>query len=141
MKKIYQTSKTKQELLREMTKLSLENGNIHRDKELWNIWIKSTNEVRVGTGRGQTFWNLDFNKDGQIAVKRIKGFTDWLLVITYILIDIIMLGLVIYNDAILVGLGSITILVLVEVITTYGLYELSPIKHINRFVEKYLGVY
>ncbi len=113
---------------------------LHTEKELSPIHFSNSNKIRVGYGRGVTCWKLDFEKNGEISVKRCMKFTDWLLVAGFTLIDVMIFLLLFYSGITVKSILFFFGIVLFQVLLSYYLYVTGPLKQITRFVEKYLGV-
>lgn len=145
MIKAFSTKKTQEEITAEIDQLREKGAELRcEDKVFAPIWFMKGTKLRVDcTGKGSTYWKLNLETPGQIEAKRCTTFMDWLLIVVFVAIDLL-IGFLIFHERFslqvllygtLIFLGA----VLCEFVPMYCLRVLSPARKLKKFVQKYLS--
>lgn len=137
MEKKYFTSKNKEIIEKEMAEIKKHYKDNH-DKILCPISFPEQNEILVSPGRNQTYWKINLNTQNQITVKRRTTFLDWMRRVTLTIINFIIAFLVLFDRFSLSGVIFLAVFVICESMFVYYIYYLSPLKKIDRFINKYI---
>lgn len=137
MEKKYFTSKNKEIIEKEMAEIKKHYKDNH-DKILCPISFHEQNEILVSPGRNQTYWKINLNTQNQITVKRRTTFLDWMRRATLAIINFIIAFLVLFGRFSLNGVIFLAVFVICESMFVYYIYYLSPLKKIDRFINKYI---
>lgn len=141
MKKTFLTSKTREELIMIIEDIRENYSKYVHEKTIFLIRFVGKNKIRVSNGRAMTYWKLNLDVQGEITVNRCTTAMDWFMVLTLAVIDMICAFLILYDRFSFNGILFLLGLIFCEFIPLYYLYVISPIKKIERFINKYLGGY
>ena len=109
--------------------------------EICQIWFVKNGRIKVSSGRTPTYWELDFEKSGEITVRNYWTFMDWLQILVMVIANMIIIGLLMWGRVTLKGILFLLVYISVQVVFWRFVYVTSPIRIITRFLKKYLGVY
>lgn len=137
MKKIFPTSKTKEELEAEIDNMRADYSKPAYKRKNLMIRFIGQNKVRISCG-SITYWKYNFDKQGEINISRYFTIMDWIEIIAMFTINIIFSFLFLYNRLSLDVIFVLLALIVCEVFPIYYLYVICPIGIIKRFIQKYL---
>ena len=100
--KTYRTSKNKEHIINKLESL----------KCTPDLFVRAvnSNRLRVGTGRIQTYWDINFDNTGEISVKRHRTVLDNIALAFIIILDLIISFLSLYNRVDFRGILITTVL-------------------------------
>lgn len=137
MEKTYFTSKNIEKI--EMVIADIKNHyKDNQDIILCLIEFLDQNEIVVSPGRNQTYWKIDFSTQNQITVKRRTTFLDRMRRVTLTVINSIIAFLIFFGGVSLTGVIFLTAFVICELMFVYYIYYISPLKKLDRFINKYM---
>ena len=139
MKKTFLTSKNREELMHEIELMKNSHGEHPYHREMPTIFVQRKNRIRITSGRILTFWNLQFDRAGEITISRCITVIDWFMALTFIAIDIAVAIIIFAKGFTINGALLFAAIVLFKVWPVYYLYAISPMKTAKRFVYNYLG--
>ena len=128
--KVYKTSKSKSELIEKMSSLKCHSDLL--------IKVETLTGIRVGNGRTQTNWELNFDKAGEIKVKRYLTVLDVISIIVVGLINLMIIFLSLCNGVTLTSVLVPLVIITLQFIFVYIVYNVIPMKHLVSFINKNL---
>lgn len=141
MKKIFLTSRSKEELVSIIEKMMQSNSEIRKEQVLMGIRFVRQDELRISTGKVLNYWKLDLDIPGKIIVKRYLYLIDWIFVITIGIVNGIIVSPIFLCDMSLNGIWVLMGILLIEYLYYYFFYVFTHIKKMERVVNKFLGGY
>lgn len=142
MKRTFFTSKDREEIIAEIKYIKENYKKLYYSDVVVQPFrfIKGTKISIDGAGRNITYWRLDIDTPGEISIERCTTFADWLMILTFVVIDFI-LGFLFLYPGTDIGVGILFLLgfILVQFLFFYYGNFISPVKKFKKLVDKYLG--
>lgn len=132
--KAFKTTKSQSELSKAINDIKINYIRlVEHDRELVTINIVSENVIKILTGFGATWWQIDTSELGVIKVKRVHNMNETYIIIGFIILDILCLAITKFSIIGLIGLIAF------EFIPMHYIHSINPINKIEKFIERYLS--
>ena len=135
MGRIFQTSRTKEEICFRMRYIMNNYDKYVSDKSINPIRIVGESRIRVSLGRSISYWDLDFETQGEIEVRRHNTILDCVMIFMICNINLILAFLTLYSRFSVRSLLVLSIVFICEYIPANYLSTTYLLKKIEGFLE------